>query len=63
MKNINLNKLGVEELNETELQNTNGGYGALLGGLGLGLAVSAVLDYLDDPEGFKDSFWRGFNAI
>ncbi|WP_190810309.1 class IIb bacteriocin, lactobin A/cerein 7B family [Flagellimonas sp. S3867] len=37
----NLNTLAVEELSQKELESTNGGFGALLGGLALLVAGSA----------------------
>lgn len=60
MKNSDFNTLGLEAINELELEKIDGGF---FGGLVAGLVLATALEYFDDPAGFEASFKRGFNSF
>lgn len=53
MKNLDLNKFGVQEMNVGEMNVVNGGLGPLLIGIAAGLVISFCDNFGEFVSGFK----------
>ncbi|MCW3087312.1 MAG: hypothetical protein JWQ78_698 [Sediminibacterium sp.] len=58
MKMIELNKLGLQPLQEADAQNIEGGFWFLPPAVGLALLMSAIQNFGDIRQGVYDG-WRG----
>ncbi len=64
MKNLNLNKYGVQEMNTKEMQNTNGGEAISATAVAVTVvAVSVLTDAFMNPKAHLKALKKGWNSI
>ena len=52
MKTLELEKIGVQEMNTKQMKETNGDFG-ILAAIAIGLAIAAGAEIFDDWDNFK----------
>ncbi len=58
MEHLDLKQMGVQEMNASEIKETDGGC-PILGALAITLLGAAIYDSINEPDDFID----GFNAV
>ncbi|MDD4971355.1 MAG: hypothetical protein PHT07_18145 [Paludibacter sp.] len=64
MKNLNLNKYGVQEMNAGEMNKTDGGILAALAIIGAAILVGCVVEEITEgPSKCWNDFMKGYNSM
>jgi len=61
MKNLDLNKYGVQEMNAEEMKKTDGGLWWV--GLGVGILSALAWDIISNPKQSSAAVRRGFDSV